>query len=137
MHIRDASAVQREEIEMDSIGKRMLFHLIEKLFPEEEILTHHQPKWLIDQVLEIYLPYSRIAFEYQGVRHLPAGRNGDGSRIMEKIQERDRLKILECHRHGVLLITIPYTEPMTLSHIRNRLQREGSVAPRLWSSLFL
>ncbi len=40
---------------------------------------------------------------------------------MKRLQERDKKKAEICKRHGILLIPVDYTKPLTKRHIREKL----------------
>ena len=64
---------------------------------------------------DFYLPDHKIAIEYDGEQHFSPVTFGNFSKEvaeynLKKTQEHDRIKTRYCHKNGILLIRIPYTE---------------------------
>ena len=68
--------------------------------------------------LDVYVPGAELAFEYQGQQHFYAIEAWGGEEALSKVQERDARKARLCAEHGVTLITVDYTEPLTETYIR-------------------
>ena len=67
----------REQIGYPKIGdawvsETMLYHIVEEIYPDTEIIRHHRPNWLEGLELDIYIPSKKLAFEYQGLQHFQA-----------------------------------------------------------------
>ena len=48
------------------VSETMLFHIVEEIYPDVEIIRHHRPNWLEGLELDIYIPSLKIAIEYDG-----------------------------------------------------------------------
>jgi hypothetical protein len=113
----------REEFGLRKVGERwvsetILYQIVTRLFPEEEIYRHYRPDWLEGLELDIYIPGLRLAFEYQGQQHYHPIEAWGGQEALNRLQERDAHKAKLCKQVGVKLVTVDYTEPLTESHIR-------------------
>jgi hypothetical protein len=70
--------------------------------------------------LDVYLPELKLGIEYQGQQHFHAIDAWGGEEALEKLQERDLIKKELCLIHGVKLIEIDYTEPLTYDYIKSK-----------------
>ena len=92
-------------------SQRWLFLLIQKLFPNEEIVEDyfHSEISRISGVtiqFDVFLVNKNIAFEYHGQQHyddIPSA-----FATVEMYKNRDKEKALLCKKFGVTLIVIPY-----------------------------
>ncbi len=104
------------------VSETMLSQIIERLFPSEKIIRHHRPEWLEGLELDIYLPELELGIEYQGQQHYHPIKAWGGERALRELKERDERKKVLCHKLGVTLIEVDYTEPLTDAHITERLK---------------
>lgn len=74
------------------VSETILFHVIEAIYPEREILRHYRPKWLEGLELDVFVPDENIGFEYQGIQHFIAVEHWGGQKQLEKQQEHDARK---------------------------------------------
>lgn len=120
----------REQIGYPKIGdawvsETMLYHIVEEIYPNIEIIRHHRPSWLEGLELDIYIPSKNLAFEYQGLQHFQAVEHWGGEAKLEIQKEHDRRKKRICEEKGILLICINYDEELTNDYIRKRIELEG------------
>lgn len=108
-----------------SVGENILYQIVDRIFPDQLVMRHHRPAWLLKLELDIYLPALNLAFEYQGEQHFHAIEAWGGEEELEKIRERDARKVDICKRVGVKLITVSYTEPLTEDYIRRALVEQS------------
>lgn len=109
------------------VSETMLFNIVERLCPEEEIVRHFRPKWLEGLELDIYLPNRKIGIEYQGIQHFIAVEHWGGQKQLEKQKEHDARKKMICTELGVRLICVNYDEPLTEDHIAIRLKEVSNL----------
>jgi hypothetical protein len=109
------------------VSETQLAMIIGSLLPEEVIVRHHRPDWLDGLELDIWIPGLKLGVEYQGQQHYKAIKAWGGERALLALQQRDARKARMCCELGVSLVEVRYTEPLTLEHIRSRL--EPFVAP--------
>jgi len=119
--------ITRQEFGFKKIGERwinetILFNMVRRLFPDEEIFRHHRPEWLDGLELDIYLPSREIAFEYQGQQHYYPIDAWGGETALVELKRRDRKKSRKCAKKGVKLIAISFREPLTENHIKDRIK---------------
>lgn len=105
------------------VSETILFHIIESIYPEREIIRHYRPKWLQGLELDVYIPEERIGFEYQGIQHFIAVKHWGGQEQLKKQQEHDARKKALCQELGVTLICINYDEPLTNSFVESKIAR--------------
>ena len=103
------------------VSETLLFHVVERLLPGEEILRHHRPEWLGGLELDIYVPGRRLAVEYQGVQHFQPVAFWGGEESYLRQKERDRRKAHLCRSETVSLVCFAYTEPITEEYVATRL----------------
>ena len=120
----------REQIGYPKIGdawvsETMLYHIVEEIYPNIEIIRHHRPSWLEGLELDIYIPSKQLAFEYQGLQHFQAVEHWGGEAKLEIQKEHDRRKKRICEEKGIVLICINYDEELTNDYVRKRIVLEG------------
>lgn len=103
------------------ISESILFKVVSRLFPENEIKRHYRPVWLDGLELDIYVPQHHLAFEYQGQQHYHPIKAWGGKKALLEVQKRDSKKSHICQERGINLVKVDYTEPLTEKHIRERL----------------
>jgi len=119
----------REQIGYPKIGdawvsETMLYHIVEEIYPNTEIIRHHRPDWLDGLELDIYIPSKKLAFEYQGLQHFQAVEHWGGIAKLEIQKEHDNRKKRICQEKGICLICINYDEELTNNYIRKRITLE-------------
>lgn len=107
------------------VSETLLFQLIRRAFPDQEVERHHRPPWLEGLELDVYVPELRLGFEYQGQQHSHPIKAWGGKTALEALQERDRKKANLCRLNGIHLVEVMYSEPLTEEHLRSRLVEEG------------
>ena len=106
------------------VSETMLYHIIEEIYPNVEILRHYRPKWLEGLELDIYIPNKKLAFEYQGLQHFQAVEHWGGKEKLKIQKEHDERKKRICEEKGIYLICINYDEELTNDYIRKRISLE-------------
>ncbi|MVN22872.1 hypothetical protein [Mucilaginibacter arboris] len=118
--------ITREEFGFKKIGESwisesMLYNIIKKLFPNNDIIRHYRPSWLERLELDIFIPKLSIGFEYQGQQHFHPVDTWGGKQALENLQERDKLKRELCLAINIRLIKIDYTEPLTEARVLSKI----------------
>lgn len=118
--------VAREEFGFRKVGKgwvseTLLFQLVKRILRGRTVIHHHRPDWLDGLELDIWVPELELALEYQGQQHFYPVEAWGGKGALKALQSRDQKKRETCNRVGVTLVEVDYTEPLTLSHVRDRL----------------
>lgn len=108
---RDAENSIREEKGVPRVGEgwiseTKLYYLLQKRFPDLEIIQHASPSWLGRQHLDIFFPEIHLAIEYQGEQHDRPIEFFGGEDSFKDIKKRDRKKKRLCKRNGVRLIEV-------------------------------
>lgn len=103
------------------ISETILFHIVQELYPNAEVIRHHRPAWLEGLELDIYIPSEKIGFEYQGLQHFKAVKHWGGEEQLKKQQEHDIRKKRICDRLGICLICINYDEELSSEYIQKRI----------------
>ncbi len=103
--------------------QKKLGEILSQLFPNEYIKPNDR-KILKGLELDFFLRKLRLAFEYDGEQHfdrdLYEKLYGDG---FDEQVKRDRKKDKLCKKKNITLIRIKYDEPLTKSHIKNKLKK--------------
>jgi hypothetical protein len=107
------------------ISETILFHIIESLYPEKEILRHYRPTWLEGLELDIFIPEEKLAFEYQGIQHFIAVEHWGGQKQLDKQQEHDARKKRLCEEFEIRLICINYDDPLTNEFVKSIIINTG------------
>ena len=120
----DIENITRQEFGFKKIGEgwvseTLLYKIICHLFPNEEVLFHHRPKWLNGLELDIYLPQLKIAFEYQGQQHYHPIKIWGGEEALKKLQNRDKTKATICEELKIKLYHIKYSDPLNEEFIKS------------------
>lgn len=103
------------------VAETQLASLIREILgPDMTLERHHRPPWLEGLELDIWLPMLAIGIEYQGQQHYKAIMAWGGESALRDLQARDVRKRRLCAKHGVTLIEIAYTEPLTRRHVGAR-----------------
>jgi hypothetical protein len=105
------------------VSETLLYQIVQRLFPSEQILRHYRPEWLNGLEIDIFLPNLQVAIEYQGQQHFYAIDAWGGEKALALLEERDSRKEEFCKRQNIKLIAIDYTEPLTEQHIGKRLKK--------------
>ena len=108
------------------VSESLLYQIVCRIFSDEKALRHERPDWLEGLELDIFLPALQLAFEYQGQQHFHAVKAWGGKGAHQVLRAHDAKKARLCREHGVRLITVDYTEPLSEEHIRRRLAEEDS-----------
>ena len=106
------------------VSETLLFNVVKKLLPGEEVVRHHRAGWLDGLELDVYIPRLRLAIEYQGVQHFQPVDWWGGAAAFSRQKERDRRKERLCESARIRLIAFVHSEAIT----------EENVARRIWSS---
>jgi hypothetical protein len=105
------------------VSETMLYQIVCRLYPETYVLRRQRPAWLDGLELDIYLPELGLALEYQGQQHYHPVAAWGGEEALRELQARDARKADLCARQGVMLVTVDYTEPLSETYVRERIQR--------------
>ncbi len=118
--------IVRQEFGFRKVGEHwtsetIVFNIVNFLFPKRKILHHFRPDWLHGMELDIFIPDLNLAIEYQGQQHYHPVRAWGGKQALHMLQARDRKKAKICYDRMIKLITIAYTEPLTVEYIESRI----------------
>lgn len=109
------------------VSETILFHIVESLYPNEEIVRHYRPEWLDGLELDIYIPNKKIAFEYQGLQHFKAVDHWGGEKQLKKQKDHDARKKMICENLGIELFCVDYDEPLDSDYIKKKIESKCSV----------
>jgi hypothetical protein len=104
------------------VSETMLYQIVRHLYPHTSVLRRQRPAWLDGLELDVYLPDMGLAFEYQGQQHFHPVKAWGGEGALREVQARDARKAGHCAQQGVTLVTIDYTEPLSETYLRERVQ---------------
>jgi hypothetical protein len=106
------------------VSEAMLYQIVRHLYPDAVVLRQQRPAWLEGLELDVYLPELNLAFEYQGQQHYHAVKVWGGEEALRELRARDAHKVALCAQQGVRLVTIDYTEPLSETYVRDRVQED-------------
>jgi len=90
------------------ISEMRLYNLVKEHY--KNALHQASPEWLKPQHLDIYVPYNKIAFEYQGRQHFEPVDFFGGEKSFTKMKKLDSKKYLKCKKKNIKLIYWKYDE---------------------------
>jgi hypothetical protein len=107
----------RKKHELPNVGEgwiqeTILYHKIQSVFPNTEVIHQGSPLWLRSQRLDIWIPSRKVAVEYNGQQHYEAVDFFGGLEGLRKQQELDERKVALCMENGVRLFVVRYDEDM-------------------------
>jgi len=105
------------------VSENILAQIVRKIYPETTIVMHHRPTWLNGLEIDIYLEELQIGFEYQGQQHFFPIEAWGGKEALEKLKERDLVKIALCKKQGVRLVHINFFDPLTEEFVHEQCRR--------------
>ena len=110
------------------VSESLLAKIIGRLLPGKELRRNERPAWLQGLELDVFVPALKLGIEYQGKQHFEAVPAWGGEAALVEVQRRDAKKRLLCEQHGVTLVLIDFTEPLTEEHVASRLR--AALGPR-------
>lgn len=102
-------------------SETILYYIVRSLLPQNTILRHHRPDFLEGLELDIYIPESKIALEYQGIQHYRPVKHWGGEEALKKYKERDSKKREICKSLGIRLIYFDYHENLSSEVVYSKL----------------
>ena len=105
-------------------NESLLFSLIQKVFPNYEIISQYSPEWLGRQRIDIFIKELNLAIEYNGKQHYEAVKYFGGDEGLKKTIYRDNIKKKKCVQNGCKLMIVKYDED--LHEFVNNLKTENS-----------
>lgn len=112
-----------------SSGQAKLARLIQRILNNPEVLLEVTWKWLISDkgqnlFVDIYIPKHKLCIEYQGQQHYfyPNRFHKTYNEFLDQ-RRRDKIKRELLKKHGFRYLAWRYSEPLTLKHVVERLER--------------
>jgi hypothetical protein len=118
----------REKFGHKPIGKAWvqetaLFQIVQRLYPEREVVHHYRADFLQGLELDVFVPELKLGLEYQGVQHFEPVEHWGGSEGLDELRERDKLKARLCRRAGVALVHVRYDDPLNEEHVAGKIEQ--------------
>lgn len=104
-------------------SEAVLFQIVKEIVPDAIVQREASPAWLGRQRLDIFLPALDLAIEYQGAQHFGPISLFGGEEGFVRARERDELKKKLCEENGITVVYVTQGDPLTVPHIRRRLQK--------------
>ena len=129
MHSRDldertARAQVQQQLGLSRwVREAEMYQIIKQIFPDDLVLREASPPWLGRQRLDVFLPQRSLALEYQGEQHYEPIAVFGGSGTLARTIERDALKRRLCEENSIELVYIRFSDPLTVSSLKQRLRR--------------
>lgn len=105
------------------ISEFELFKLVKKYF--SDAIFQYSPEWLFPQRFDIYVPSTKVAFEYQGIQHFQSIDFFGGEEGFRKRKILDKKKKEKCELNKVILIEWLYDENLNKVTLNNKLKQKG------------
>ena len=107
-------------------SEQKVYTILKELYPDK-IIRRHDRRTLKGLELDFNLPELRIGIEYDGEQHFDR-------KLCEEVFKssfddqvrRDRKKDQLCKRKKITLIRIKYDEPLTKTHIKNKINKQNN-----------
>lgn len=103
------------------LNETRMFHIVESIFPDDEVIHHYRASWLGRLELDVYVVGANIGFEYQGIQHYEPQEHWGGLDALIRTQERDAEKARRCADNGTRLIEVYYDEELSEELIREKI----------------
>lgn len=123
--------VKKENKRYSLFSKRILrqeqkvLNILKEIFPNNYIKRHDR-KVLKGLELDFLMRERRLGIEYDGEQHFDKKLCEEVFKSdFEALQKRDRTKDKLCKKRNMTLIRIKYDEPLTKTHIKNKLKSHG------------
>lgn len=104
--------------------EKLLFSIIKSLYPDYTVLYHYRAQWLDHLELDIYIQELNIGIEYQGIQHYEPIEHWGGIDGLKQRQSNDKRKKKLCTNYGVELIYFDYTESITHTYVKNKMDKK-------------
>lgn len=123
--LRDAENLLRENHGLPRIGEGWvtemeLYNMVKLRF--SDAANHVSPPWLSPQHLDIFVPSTNIAFEYQGRQHFEPIDFFGGEEAHNRLKELDARKARICKAKKVNLIYWRYDEPIAQEILTKKIE---------------
>jgi hypothetical protein len=103
------------------VHEKLLYSIIESLFPNYTVLYHYRAQWLENLELDIYIEELKIGIEYQGIQHYEIITHWGGADGLKQRQFNDAKKKRLCEEHEITLVYFDYNEPITNAYVKNKM----------------
>lgn len=128
--------IVRQELGFAPIGEGWVtetevFNIVRSLLPSQEVIHHYRADWLDGQEIDILVPESKLAVEYNGEQHFKPIDAWGGATALRQTQERDRAKAKKCCANGIRLAIITFEDEITAKTIREAI---AQVAPGVFDT---
>ncbi len=100
------------------IKETLLYQIVCKIFPNENVFRNKKPLWLEGLELDIYIPNLDLALEYQGEQHFHSIEHWGGQEALNALKERDKRKKSLCKKKRINLFFVNYDDPLTEDFVR-------------------
>jgi len=123
--IRECENILRDKMNLPKIGEgflkeTQLANFTKKLYPDA--IREFSAPWLKRQRIDIYIPFLKVAIEYNGEQHYRPVDFFGGEPAFKQTKRRDQLKRKRCIQNNVHLIEWKYDELIDLDSIKSRIE---------------
>jgi len=94
------------QIDVPWMMETLLYEKVKKEFSDIEVIQHGRPDWLGKQHFDIWIPFWKIAIEYQGPQHFEPIKEFGGEKSLIKTKERDLKKENLAKQNGTILFVV-------------------------------
>ena len=105
--------------------EQKVYNILKELFPNNYIRRHDR-RTLNGLELDFNLPELRLGIEYDGEQHFDRKLCEEVFKSdFDALKKRDREKNKRCKKKNITLIRIKFNEPLTKTHIKNKLKNNS------------
>jgi len=104
------------------ISEVELYKIVKELLPDKKVIHQGHPKWLGNQIFDVWIPDLNLAIEYQGMQHYQSVEFFGGEEGLRNTKDRDKRKVELCQRNRVELVYFRYDEEISKRMVIQRLK---------------
>jgi hypothetical protein len=108
-------------------NETVLFLIVKALCAPSEVLRNARPDFLDGLTLDVYVPESKLAIEYQGFQHFEPAEHLGGEKHFRQTLRRDQRKKKLCRENGLTLVEFDISDRLTEEDVARKISQS---APR-------
>jgi len=105
-------------------NETLIYQIMKKLFPDDQIIFHYRPDWLQGLEIDIFNETKKIGIEYQGIQHYKPVEHWGGEEALQRTVSRDKKKRTICGQQRIRLVYITYREEVSSQLVLDRMGKK-------------
>lgn len=105
------------------VNETNIYLITKKLYPNLKVLRHYRPDFLNRLEMDVYIEELKIGIEYQGIQHYKPVKHWGGDEALQRVKERDRMKLKLCKENSITLVYVYYDEVVSEKLIREKIEQ--------------